>query len=109
MEQRHLSADDWSRIASDPQFKALLRARRRFVIPAGIFFALFYLALPVSVGFAPAVMSRPFLGALTNAYALALAQFVSSWALLAIYMWRSHAFDSMEERIVERFCTDAVK
>ena len=101
MQHRHLTPADWQRLADDPQFRELLRARRRFVVPASIFFFAFYLALPVSVGFAPSIMGRSFAGALTNAYALALAQFVSAWILLALYMRRARAFDALQARIVD--------
>jgi uncharacterized membrane protein (DUF485 family) len=79
-----------------------MRARRRFIVPATIFFIVFYFALPVSVGFAPSVMSRPFLGPLTLAYTFALSQFVTTWLLLAIYMRRAKQFDRMAQRLVER-------
>lgn len=86
-------------MAREPEFRALLAARRRFVVPATIFFIAFYLALPLSVGFAPAVMSRAVLGPLTIAYCFALAQFAMTWILLAIYLWRSRAFDLAAARI----------
>ena len=43
----------WKALAAEPEFRSLLRSRRRFVIPATIFFIAYYLALPVSVGFWP--------------------------------------------------------
>lgn len=101
MQHHHLTPGEWDAIAAGPQFQALLRARRRFVVPASIFFLAFYLALPVSVGFYPAIMSRPFAGQLTNAYAFALAQFAMAWILLGAYMWRAKRFDEMQDRIVE--------
>ena len=55
-----------------PSFARSLRARRRFVVPATIFFIAFYLALPLSVGFAPQLMSRAVIGPLTLAYCFAL-------------------------------------
>lgn len=66
-------------------------------MPATIFFLAFYLALPIGVGFAPGLMSRPIAGALTNAYAFAIAQFVMAWVLLAVYMRRARTFDAMQE------------
>jgi uncharacterized membrane protein (DUF485 family) len=93
---------DWDALAADPEFVALHRARRRFVIPATIFFILFYLALPISVGFAPHAMSRPVLGPLTLAFAFAFLQFVVAWVLLALYMRVAKYFDRQASRIIER-------
>ncbi len=42
---------DWERIARHPGFAELKRAKRRFIIPATIFFMVYYMTLPVLVGF----------------------------------------------------------
>jgi uncharacterized membrane protein (DUF485 family) len=86
-------------LASEPEFRALLRARRRFVVPATLFFIAYYLALPISVGFWPKVMSRPALGPLTLAYCFALSQFAMAWILLALYLRRARHFDVAAARM----------
>lgn len=102
MQHHHVTPDEWDALAADPEFQALLRARRQFIVPATIFFIAFYLALPISVGFFPDVMSRPAIGPLTLAYVFALSQFVVAWILLAIYMRRARYFDELTATIVER-------
>ena len=97
---------EWDALAEDPEFKALLRARRGFVVPATIFFLLFYVALLVCIGFMPQLMSRPFIGPLTVAYAFALAQFAVAWILLAVYMRRAKSFDERSSALVERVETE---
>lgn len=98
----HLTPQDWDALADDPEFRSLLLARRRFTIPATLFFVAYYLALPVGVGFAPELMNRPAWGVLTVAYVFAISQFLMAWILLAIYMRRARSFDAMAARIVER-------
>lgn len=92
----------WQALATEPDFRALLRSRRRFVIPATIFFIAYYLALPVSVGFWPREMSRPVLGPLTLAYCFALSQFAMAWIVLALYLVRSRRFDLLAARMRRR-------
>lgn len=89
-------------MAEEPEFRSLIARRRRFVIPATIFFILYYLALPVSVGFAPEFMSRPLFGPLTIAYCFALSQFAMAWILLAAYLLRSRGFDLQAARVRRR-------
>ncbi len=89
----HVKPTSWEALAAEPEFRALLRARRRFVMPATIFFVVYYLALPISVGFWPAAMSRPVLGPVTAAYCFALSQFAMAWILLALYLRRARRFD----------------
>ncbi|HEX8806063.1 MAG TPA: DUF485 domain-containing protein [Candidatus Aquilonibacter sp.] len=104
MEQqhRHLTASEWDELANNPDFIALLRARRRFIVPSTIFFLLFYLALPLGVAFAPAFMNQRVLGPLTFAYAFGLAQFLMAWLLLAIYMHKARKFDERAEQLALR-------
>jgi uncharacterized membrane protein (DUF485 family) len=104
MEQQHhhLTTSEWNELASDPDFIALLSARRRFIVPSTIFFLLFYLALPLGVAFAPAFMNQRVLGPLTFAYAFGLTQFVMAWLLLAVYMREARKFDERAERLALR-------
>jgi uncharacterized membrane protein (DUF485 family) len=99
VQHRHITPEQWDALAAEPEFRALVAARRRFVIPATIFFVVYYFALPVSVGFAPAVMSRPAIGPLTLAYCFAISQFVMAWVLLALYLWQARSFDLQAARI----------
>lgn len=108
-QHHHLTASEWDALADDPEFRGLMAARRRFVLPATLFFALFYLALPISVALVPQTMARPVAGPLTLAYVFALAQFASSWLLLALYMRAAKSFDERAERMVERARTEFAK
>src|SRR2546426_9048452 len=53
---------DWSRVTRMPEFRAMVRAKLRFIIPAVIVFVVYYFALPVLVGYAPGLMSRRVIG-----------------------------------------------
>jgi uncharacterized membrane protein (DUF485 family) len=92
----------WDALAAEPEFRGLVRSRRRFVIPATIFFIAYYLALPISVGWLPNTMSRPVLGPLTLAYCFALSQFAMAWILLALYLGRARRFDLRAAQIRRR-------
>jgi uncharacterized membrane protein (DUF485 family) len=82
----------WETLAEEPEFRALTSQRRRFVIPATIFFVVYYLTLPVSIALAPQFMSRQW-GALSIAYWFALSQFAMTWLLMAAYVARARKFD----------------
>jgi uncharacterized membrane protein (DUF485 family) len=91
----------WETLADEPEFRALTTARRRFVIPATIFFILYYLTLPVSIAVAPQVMSRQ-AGPLSIAYWFALSQFVMTWVLMIAYIIRARGFDLQAARLRHR-------
>jgi len=101
VQHRQITPAEWDALAARPEFIALQRSRRRFVVPATIFFIAYYLALPILCGFAPELMGRAVLGQLTLAYAFALSQFAMAWILLALYLWRSRSFDLQAARIAK--------
>ncbi|MDQ2662760.1 MAG: DUF485 domain-containing protein [Candidatus Eremiobacteraeota bacterium] len=76
--------------------------RRRFAVPAVIFFASYYFSLRLLVGYAPRFMSRTVFGHLTLAYVYALSEFAMAWFVLALYLARARVFDYLEARFVRR-------
>ncbi|MHB8145884.1 MAG: DUF485 domain-containing protein [Vulcanimicrobiaceae bacterium] len=100
MQHHHLTPADWERLADDPDFRALVASKRRFVVPATIFFLLYFFALPVLLGVAPALMRRAVIGPLTLAYVFAFSEFIMAWILLALYLLRARHFDVIADRIV---------
>jgi uncharacterized membrane protein (DUF485 family) len=101
VQHRPIAPEQWDALAAEPEFRQLLRARRSFTIPSTIFFIAYYLALPLLVGFEPALMSRPVWGPLTLAYAFALSEFAMAWLMLALYLRRARDFDDMAARVAE--------
>ena len=56
-ERYQASTSTWDNIAESQVFKDLMATKRVFIIPAFIFFVVYYFALPVLVGYAPGFMS----------------------------------------------------
>lgn len=94
-----MGRDDWERIAATPEFRALLRRKRRFILPASIFFIVYYFALPILVGYFPELMARKVVGALNIAYLFALSQFVMAWVLAWLYVRAAERFDGMSANV----------
>lgn len=92
---------DWERLASTPRFRHLLRAKSAFVVPATVFFCAYYFALPILVGYFPALMSRKVWGPLNLAYLFALSQFFMAWILAFLYTRAARRFDAMAAEVVQ--------
>jgi uncharacterized membrane protein (DUF485 family) len=92
---------DWAAIERTPEFRALVRAKRAFIIPATLFFVAYYFALPALVGYWPDLMRRPVVGHVNVAYLFALSQFVMAWALMAAYVRRARRYDRMVESLLQ--------
>ena len=93
---------DWTAIESTPAFRELVASKRRFIVPATVFFIVYYFALPVLVGYFPEAMSRDVIGKINLAYLFALSQFLMAWVIMALYVRRARSFDAQEHAIVER-------
>ena len=93
---------DWAAIERTPEFRALVRAKRAFIVPASLFFVVYYFALPALVGYWPELMSTRVVGRINLAYLFALSQFVMAWALMAAYVRRARDFDRMAHAIRDR-------
>jgi len=94
---------DWERLAASERFRNLLRAKRRFIVPAMIFFILYYFALPVLIGYARPFMEKRVLGPVNLAYLFALSQFFMAWIIAALYVRAAARFDKMAADVVAQF------
>ena len=99
----HRAETDWRAIEESPEFRELTRRKKAFVVPATIFFMVWYFGFIVLCGYASDFMGREFLAdGLTVGYVLALTQFVMSWALAAMYVRRANrVFDPLAARVRE--------
>ncbi|MFY7817094.1 MAG: DUF485 domain-containing protein [Akkermansiaceae bacterium] len=93
---------NWSAIAAMPEFQALLRAKRRFVIPCCVFFSLYYLTFLILVGWHAQLLSKPLVGKVNGAYLFALSQFFMTWIMAYIYMYKANQFDKAAADLLKK-------
>lgn len=97
---------NWDEVAASPRFRELVASKRRFVVPATIFFVVYYFALPILVGYAPKLMATKVIGTVNAAYLFALSQFFMAWILAALYVRRAARFDAAAKAIAEDVAAD---
>ena len=94
---------DWEAIERSPEFGELVSRRRRFVVPATIFFLAWYLGFILLAGYAPDFMGESIYQGFTVGYALALTQFVMVGVLGWLYLRKSkRTFDPLVVKVLER-------
>jgi uncharacterized membrane protein (DUF485 family) len=91
---------DWERLAASDRFRALLKAKRRFIVPATIFFIVYYFALPVLIGYAGSFMEKTVFGPVNLAYLFALSQFFVAWIIAGLYVRAAARFDKMAAGVI---------
>jgi uncharacterized membrane protein (DUF485 family) len=92
---------DWDVVARNDEFKDLMAAKARFIVPATIFFVAYYFALPILVGYAPKFMSTPVIGPVNIAYLFALSQFFVAWLIACLYIRAANRFDQMGRNVLD--------
>ncbi len=100
--QKSSAKTQWDRVAEMDEFRLLLLAKVGFVVPATIFFIVYYFALPVLVGYFPAMMDKKVLGPINIAYLFALSQFFVAWFIAWLYVRAARKFDDYGARIMKR-------
>jgi uncharacterized membrane protein (DUF485 family) len=81
----------------------LTAARRRFVVPALIVFAVFYGGFLICVGYAQSFMATRVIGAFTWAYIWAFALILMTWVIALSYLrYSDRTLAPLTERVVER-------
>jgi len=94
---------DWGAIARDPDFSILIRRKLNLIIPATVFFIIYYFALPIGVGWFPDFMMQKIWGDLNLAYAFAFSQFFMSWALAFVYVFAAAGWDRRQNALLAKF------
>lgn len=91
---------DWEAIERSPEFRELVSRRRRFVVPATIFFLAWYLGFVLLAGYAKDFMAGSVYQGLTVGYVLALTQFVMVAVLGLTYLRRAdRIYDPLSEAV----------
>jgi uncharacterized membrane protein (DUF485 family) len=93
----------WEGLEQTDEFKQLVRARVRFVLPATIFFLVYYFLLPLGNGLAPNFMRTDVIGHINIAYLFAFSQFIVAWLLAFFYIRQANnVFDRLAAKVRER-------
>ncbi len=93
---------DWEGIERSAEFRELVSRRRRFVLPATVFFLAWYLGFILLAGYAEDFMGSSIYEGFTVGYLLALTQFVMVWGLGWWYLRKADRdFDPLAERAAE--------
>jgi uncharacterized membrane protein (DUF485 family) len=101
-EQYEASQSTWDNIAESREFQDLMATKKVFIVPAFIFFIVYYFALPVLVGYAPQFMSTKVIGQVNLAYLFALSQFFVAWIIAGLYVKAANNFDRLAKDILDR-------
>ncbi|MCW2736259.1 DUF485 domain-containing protein [Nocardioides sp.] len=95
------SEPDWAAIAQRSDFQQLVARRRRFVVSALSFAAIWFGGFLLMTSYAHGFMQQLIVPGLSVAYVLGFSQFVMIWVLTALYLRSAGGtFDELERGVV---------
>ncbi|MDX6381412.1 MAG: hypothetical protein QOI57_2436 [Rubrobacteraceae bacterium] len=100
--------EEWVRVERTAAFQAFARKRKAFLIPATIFFLVFFFGLPVLAAFTTVLDGRA-VGSLTWAYVYGFAQFVMTWVLMHIYVHQANKWDELVQQALHETAEEEVQ
>ena len=100
--QAQTTSIDWQKIASSSDFRELIREKRNFILPATIFFLVYYFGFLVFVGYFPTIAETNVIGNINIAYLSAISEFIMAWLLVFLYVRRAGLFDKLTAAILSK-------
>ncbi|WP_226375469.1 DUF485 domain-containing protein [Effusibacillus dendaii] len=89
-------------------FQSLIAQKRNFIVPATVFFLVFYFILPILTGFTTSLNGKV-IGVINWAYLYAFAQFIMTWGLCHLYMSKANGYDKLVDQIKQEFGAKGAK
>lgn len=98
------SADEWLVMVEDPEYRALVQSKRRFLLNCWLLAVSSYFALSVGVAWFPVWFATPVFGETNIGLLLALVEVLLVLMVAALYVRRaSRDFDPRAEALAKRF------
>lgn len=93
---------EWDTLAETKQFKEMIQKKKAFLVPATIFFFVYYFTLPVLAGYFKPIMAAKVTESINFGYVFALSQFVMAWILAYVYTRKANQFDKTASEMRQR-------
>lgn len=92
---------NYTAIAESPEFKSLKSKKRKFIVPASIFFLVCYIILPILTSYTTILNANAF-GDVAWVWVYAMGLFIMTWTLVTIYVSKANGYDREANVIFEK-------
>jgi uncharacterized membrane protein (DUF485 family) len=90
---------DWRAVERSPEFRELVRRRKRFLIPVTVVWLGIFLTYLLLAALAPDVMGNEFAFGFTVGFAISALQVFMTWAVAWLYLRHAdRVFEPLEQR-----------
>ena len=97
--------DAWVEGVESAEFKTLINAKQRLIVPMVVIYMVGYMGLSVLAGFGRGILGVKVLGAVNLGFVLIAGNYLMSWALAIVYARISgNRHDPLVKIVVEKAC-----
>lgn len=93
---------DFEKIANSPEFKQLMKAKKKFLVPVSIVFLALYFLLPILTSYST-ILNTPAIGSISWTWVYSLGLFIMTWVLCMVYVKRAARYDKMAQDLIEQY------
>jgi len=93
---------DFEKIANSPEFKQLMKAKKRFLVPVSAVFLTLYFLLPILTSYST-ILNSSAIGPISWTWVYSLSLFIMTWVLCMTYVKRAARYDKMAEALIEKY------
>jgi uncharacterized membrane protein (DUF485 family) len=98
-----VAPDAWIEGAESPEFRTLIDAKRRSIVPMAVIYVVGYMGLSVLAGFGHGILGIKVLGPVNLGFVLIAGNYVMSWVLAVVYARISaNRHDALVNVVVEK-------
>lgn len=92
---------DYERLIEEPEFKALVKRKNKFMTPFVIIFFSAYALMPILTGYTT-ILENKAVGWITWTWIYAFGMFIMTWTFATIYAKKSNSFDNEAEEVISK-------
>lgn len=93
---------DFEKMASSPEFRELMMAKKRFLVPLTVLFLALYFLLPILTSYST-ILNKPAIGAISWTWIYSIGLFIMTWFLCMFYVKKAGQFDQKAMLIIKKY------
>ncbi|NEU30655.1 DUF485 domain-containing protein [bacterium LRH843] len=94
---------NWEGLYNSKEYSELVKTKRKFVIPALVFFTIYYTSLLIIQGYFPEIASKAVIGSFNIGYLYALSQIPVAWILCFLFIkYSQKRIDPLKQKVIEK-------
>lgn len=98
----HQQNYDFEKVSNSQEFRGLMKAKKRFLIPLTIMFLSLYFLLPILTSYTT-ILNKPAIGSISWTWIYSIGLFIMTWILCMVYVKKAGQYDQTAQEIIQKY------